>query len=151
MSTVKPSSYCSQPNTQYRFHLVKPNFIAISGLIHITTHDLMHKSQTNSPHRPHIVRGLSNGSKKILTIRSQVLGPIKQSFKASTKPKHHKTLKQSVKPSRINPLLHGVCQNSKKPVPTHCPLRVEQLSLLLRRIPTVGSPRILERRPLLSL
>ena len=36
MRTVKPSGYCSQPITKYRFHVVNLNFVAISDLIHIT-------------------------------------------------------------------------------------------------------------------
>ena len=62
----------------------------------------------------------------------------------------YKTLKQSVTSSRIKPLPQGVCRNSKKPVPMRSPLCVEPLCFLARRIPTVGSPRILERSHSLS-
>ena len=62
----------------------------------------------------------------------------------------NKTLKQSVNSSRIKPLPHGVCRNSLKLVPTRCPHRIEQLSFLLRRNPTVRSPGILERSHSLS-
>ena len=79
------------------------------------------------------------------------LGPIKRPFKASTNRNIHKTLKQSVTSSRMKPLPHGVCRNSSKPESTRCPRRVEQLSFLLRRNPTVGSPGILEKRYFLSL
>ena len=34
--TVNSLGYCSQPITKYRFHVVNSNFVAISGLIHIT-------------------------------------------------------------------------------------------------------------------
>ena len=62
----------------------------------------------------------------------------------------NKTLKQSITSSRIKPLPHGVCRNSKKPVLTHCPRRVKPLSFLHRRNPTVRSPVILERSHTLS-
>ena len=51
----------------------------------------------------------------------------------------------------MKPLPQGVCQKLPKPVPTRCPLRVEQLPFLSRRNPTVGSPTNLERRRTLSL
>ena len=51
----------------------------------------------------------------------------------------------------MKPLPYGVCQKLPKPVPTCCPLRVEQLSFLSRRNPTVGSPTNLERRRTLTL
>ena len=100
----------------------------------------------NNPNSPWSVMDCTNGFQNFLTIRFQDSGPIKRPFKASNRPKHHKTLKQSVKPSRIKPLPHGFCRNSLKPEPTRCPRRVERLSFLLRRIPTVRLPRILERR-----
>ena len=58
----------------------------------------------NSPQHSHGLSWAIHLSSIILTLRSQGLGPIKRPFKASTQPKHHKTLKPSVKPSRINPL-----------------------------------------------
>ena len=60
-------------------------------------------------------------------------------------------LKQIVKPSRINPLPHGVFQKLPKLEPTCRILRVELLSFLLRRISTVGLPKNLERSRTLSL
>ena len=104
----------------------------------------------NNPNSPWTVTDCTNGFQNFLTIRFQDLGPIKRPFKASIQPKHHKTPKQSVKPSRINPLHHRVCRNSNKPVPTRCPRRVERLSFLSRRIPTVGLLVILERSSSLS-
>ena len=105
----------------------------------------------NSPQHSHRLSRAIHLSSMILTLRSQVLGPIKRLFKASTQPKHHKTLKLSVKPSRINPLLHGVCRNSLNLVPTRRSRCIEQLSFLLRRISKVGSLGILERRYTFSL
>ena len=105
----------------------------------------------NNPNSPSTVTDYTNWVSQFLTLRSQVLGLIKQSFKASTQPKHHKTLKQSVTSSRMKPLPHGVCRNSLKPEPTRSPHRVERLSFLLRRISTVGSPVNLERSYTLSL
>ena len=99
----------------------------------------------NNPNSPWSVMDCINGFKIFLTIRFQDLGPIKRPFKASNRPKHHKTLKQSVKPSRIKPLPHGVFRNSSKPESTRRLLRVEQLSFLPERISTVGSPTNLEK------
>ena len=99
----------------------------------------------NNPNNPWSVTDCTNGFQNFLTIRFHDLGPIKRLFKVSNRPKHHKTLKQSVKPSRIKPLPHGVCRNSSKPESAHWLLRVEQLSFLPRRISTVGSPTNLER------
>ena len=84
----------------------------------------------NNPNSPWSVTDYINGFKNFLTNRFQDLGPIKRPFKASNRPKHHKTLKQSVKPSRIKPLPHGVCRNSSKPEFTRRLLRIEQLSFL---------------------
>ena len=63
----------------------------------------------------------------------------------------NKILKQSVTSSRIKPLPHGICRNSKKPMPTRCPRCVELLCFLTRRNPTVGLARNLERRSTFSL
>ena len=100
----------------------------------------------NNPNSPWSVMDCTNGFQNFLTIRFQDSGPIKRPFKASDRLKHHKTLKQSVKPSRIKPLPHGVCRNSSKSESMRRPHRVERLSFLLRRIPMVGSPENLERR-----
>ena len=105
----------------------------------------------NNPNSPWSVTDCTNGFQNFLTIRFQDLGPFKRSFKALNHPEHHKTLKQSVKPSRINPLPHGVCRNSSKLVSTCRLLRTEQLSFLPRRISTVGLPRNLKKRKTLSL
>ena len=78
-------------------------------------------------------QGLSRAihlSSIIFTLRPHILGPIKRSFKASTQPKHHKTLKPSVKLSMINPLPHGVYRNSLNPVPTRSHRFVEPLCFL---------------------
>ena len=50
----------------------------------------------------------------------------------------------------MKPLPNGVSRKLPKPVPTRSPLRVEKLSFLARRNPTVRSPGILERRCSLS-
>ena len=92
----------------------------------------------------------SKNSSKIQTIMSQVLGPIKRSFKASNQPKHYKKLKQSITSSRIKPLPHGVCQKLPKPMPMCSPRCVEPLCFLVRRNPTVRSLVNLERRCSLS-
>ena len=104
----------------------------------------------NNPNSPLSVTDCTNGFQNFLTIRFQDLGLIKRPFKASNLPKHHKTLKKSVKPSRIKPLSHGVCRNSLKSEPTRRPRRVEQPFFLLRRISTVGLPVNLERSLSLS-
>ena len=72
----------------------------------------MKQTPQTTPTQSRTVQMGFKNSPKIPTIRSQVLGPIKRSFKASNQPKHYKTLKQSVTSSRIKPLPHGVCQNS---------------------------------------
>ena len=99
----------------------------------------------NNPNSQWSVTDCTNGFQNFLTIRFQDLGPIKRPFKASNRPKHHKTLKQNVKPSRIKPLPHGVFRNSLKSESTNRLLRVEQLSFLPRRISTVESSTNLER------
>ena len=111
-------------------------------------HELMHNS---SPKMTQQSVDCTNRLQKFSTIRSQVLGPIKRPFKASINSNIYKTLKQSVTSSRMKPLPHGVCRKLPKPVPTRCPRRVEQLSFSARRIPTVRSPGILERRYTFSL
>ena len=105
----------------------------------------------NSPQHSHGLSRAIHLSSIIFTLWSQVLIPIKRPFKASTQPKHHKTLKLSVKPSRINALPHGVCRNSLNLVPTRRHRCVKPLCFLSRRIPTVGLPRNLERSFSLSL
>ena len=111
-------------------------------------HELMHNS---SPKMTQQSVDCTNRLQKFPTTRSQVLGPIKRPFKASINSNIYKTLKQSVTSSKMKPLPHGVFQNSKKPGPTRCPRLVEKLSLSARRILTVRSSGILERRHSLSL
>ena len=128
--------------------------MAIFGPIHITTQFyfiIYETTPKNSPQHSHRLSRAIHLSSIIFTLRSQVLGLIKRPFEASNQPKHHKTLKQSVKPSRIKPLPYRFCRNSLKPKPTRRPYCVERLSFLFRRIPTVGSPVILERSHTLSL
>ena len=93
---------------------------------------------------------LSTWVSKNSSPRFQDLEQIKRPFKASNQLKHHKTLKQSVKPNRIKPLPHGVYRNSLNLVPTQSPRCVKPLCFLSRRIPTVGSLVILERSSPLS-
>ena len=104
-----------------------------------------------NPNSPCTVTDCTNGFQNFLTIRFQALGPIKRSLTASINSSIINTLKQSVKPSRINPLPHGVCRNSLKSEPTHRPRCVERLSFLSRRISTVGSLVILEIIHVISL
>ena len=104
----------------------------------------------NSPNSPYIATDCAERAPKILTFWSQDLGPIKRPLTASINSSINKVLKQRVNPSRIKPLPQEVCRNSLKPEPTRRPLCVEQLSFLLRRISTIGSPGILERSDSLS-
>ena len=105
----------------------------------------------NSPNSPYIATNCAEQAPKILTFRSQDLGPIKRPLTASINSSINKVLKQRVNPSRIKPLPHGVCRKLPKPVPTHRPRCIERLFFLSRRIPTIGSPVILERSLSLSL
>ena len=104
-----------------------------------------------SPNRPYIATDCAERAPKIITFRSQDLGPIKRPLTASINSSINKVLKQIVNSSRIKPLLHGVCRKLPKPVPTRRPRCVERLSFLSRLIPTVGSPIILEISYTLSL
>ena len=104
-------------NIQSSVHFVNPNFMAIFGPIHITTQFyfiIYETTPKNSPQHSHRLSRAIHLSSIIFTLRSQVLGPIKRLFEASNQQKHHKTLKQSVKPGRIKPLPYGVCRNSLK-------------------------------------
>ena len=78
-------------NHQHRFHVVKPNFIAISGPIHIIIQFISQiKTQTlKTTHKT--VTDCTIGFHNFLQIWSQVLGPIKRPFKASTQPKHQQS------------------------------------------------------------
>ena len=95
----------------------------------------MKQTPQTAPTQSRTVQMGSKNSPKFPTIRSQVLGPIKRSFKASNQPKHYKTLKQSVTSSRIKPLPHGVCKNSNFLVSTRSSHCVDQLFLQFRRKP----------------
>ena len=98
----------------------------------------------NNPNSPWTVTDCLNGFHKF-----QHFGSNGRS-RPQTNQNIHKTLKQSVTSSRMKPLPHGFCQKSLKPEPTRRPHYVERLSFLLRRNPTVRSPRILERSHTLS-
>ena len=117
-----------------------------------THHNMIYctNQHINSPNSPYITTDCAERAPKILTFRSQDLGPIKRPLTTSINSSINKVLKQIVNPSRIKPLPHGVCLNSLKPEPTSRPHHVERLPFLLRRIPTVGSPDILERSDSLS-
>ena len=108
-------------------------------------------TQLIHPNQPWTVTGCSIMVSKIISIRSQVLGPIKLPLTASFSSNIDKVLKEGINPSREKPLPLGVCQNFSNPVPTRSPLCVEQLPFLFRRLPTVGLPDILERSDTLSL
>ena len=141
-------------NIQSSVHFVNPNFMAISGPIHITTEFYFIIYETTPKNSPQYCHGLSRAirlSSIIFTLQSQVLGPIKRPFEASNQPKHHKTLKQSVKPSRIKPLPYEVCRNSFKSKPTRRPYCVERLSFLFRRIPSRIARNLREKSHSLSL
>ena len=105
----------------------------------------------NNPNSLWTVTDCPNGFLKLSHLGSKIWDRSNVRSRPQTNTIIYKTLKQSVTSSRIKPLPHGVCRNSKKPVPTHCPHRVERLYFLLRRNPTVRSPEILERSDTLSL
>ena len=102
------------------------------------------------PNSPHPSRTVHNGPKDFSHFGSKFWNRSNGRLRPQTNSTIHKTLKQSVTSSRIKPLPHGVCRNSKKPVPTRCPRCVEQLSFFARRNPTVRSPGILEISHILS-
>ena len=78
-------------NHQHRFHFVNQNFIAISGLIHITI-QFVSQITTQTPKTAHkTITDCTIGFHKFLTLRFQDLGPIKRPFKASTQPKHQQS------------------------------------------------------------
>ena len=94
----------------------------------------------NSPNSPYIATDCAEWALKILTFRSQDLGPIKRPVTASINSSINKVLKQRVNPSRINPLPHEVCQNSLKLESMRRPRCVKRPSFLSRRVLTVGLP-----------
>ena len=91
----------------------------------------------NNPNSPWTVTDCPNGFQKLPHLGSKIWNRSNGRSMPQTNRIINKVLKSRVKPSRIKPLPHGVCRNSLKPEPTRRPRRVEQLSFLLRRIPTV--------------
>ena len=74
-------------NHQHRFHFMNPNFIVISGLIHIII-QFVSQITTQTPKTAHkTVTDCTIGFHNFFTLRFQDLGPIKRQFKASTQPK----------------------------------------------------------------
>ena len=57
MNTIHVNSktfgYCSRPITKHRFHFVNPNFITISGFIHITIQFVSQIIQSTTQTAPH--------------------------------------------------------------------------------------------------
>ena len=102
------------------------------------------------PNSPHPSRIVHNGPKDFSHFDSKFWNLSNGRSRPQTNSIINKTLKQSVTSSRIKPLPHRVCQNSRKLVPTRSPCCVEPLSFLTRRNPTVRSPGILERSHTLS-
>ena len=93
--------------------------------------------EINIQNSPNIVTDCKNGLQKLQQFGSKIWDKSNSSSRLQTNRNIHKTLKQSVTSSRMKPLSHGVCRNPLNPVPTRCPHRVERLSFLLRRNPTV--------------
>ena len=89
------------------------------------------------PNSPHPSRIVHNSPKDFSLFGSKFWNRLNGRSRPQTNSIIYKTLKQSVTSSRIKPLPHGVCRNSKKPVPTRCPRRVERLSFLACCDPTV--------------
>ena len=103
------------------------------------------------PDSPHPSRTVHNGSKDFSHFGSKFWNRSNSRSRPQTNLIIYKSLKQSVTSSRIKPLPHGVCRNSSKPESTRRPRRVELLSFLLRRNPTVRLTGNLERSYSLSL
>ena len=104
----------------------------------------------NNPNSPWTVTDCPNGFLKLPHLGSKIWDRSNGRSRPQTNRNINKTLKQSVTSSRIKPLPHGFCRNSLKLKPMCRPRRVEQSSFLSRRIPTVGSPVILEISHILS-
>ena len=114
----------------------------------ISIYILMHNFNTSSPLIYLDSHGHSKISKKILTIRSQVLGPIKRPLTTSNQRKHGKTLKNGNKTQAGRNTTSWSCQKLTNPGSTRSLLCVERFPFLLRRNPTVRSPVFLERSAL---
>ena len=106
--------------------------------------------EINIQNSPNTVTNYPNGLQKLQQFGLKFYDRSNGRSRPQTNSTIHKTLKQSVTSSRMKPLPHGVCRNSLKLALTRSPRRVERLSFLLRRNPTVGSPVILERSHTLS-
>ena len=105
----------------------------------------------NNPNSPWTVTDCPNGFQKLPHLGSKIWDRSNGRSRPQTNPIIYKTLKQSVTSSRIKPLPHGVCRNSLKLESTRRPCRIEQLFFLLRKNPTVGLARNLERMRSFSL
>ena len=105
---------------------------------------------TMSPNSPHPLSRTAHTALKISHFGSKFWDRSNGHSRPQTNSIIYKTLKQSVTSSRIKLLPLGVCRNSSKLEPTRRPHCVERLSFVLRRNPTVRSPRILERSHTLS-
>ena len=101
--------------------------------------------EINIQKSPNTVTDCTNGLQKLQQFGSKIWDRSNGCSRPQTNRNIHKTLKQSVTSSRMKPLPHGVCRNSLKPEPTRRPHYVERLSFLLRRNPTVGSPKNLKK------
>ena len=100
-----------------------------------------HKQPTNF----WAVTAISYWVKRIKSIRSQALGPIKRPFKASSQSKHRKILKMGIKHKYGETHTSWILSKLTNPGSTRSLLHVERFPFLLRRNPTVRLPRILER------
>ena len=98
---------------------------------------------TNTQFSPYTATDCPNGFQKFSHFGPKFWVRSNGRSRPQTNPIINKTLKQSVTSSRIKPLHHGVCQNSKKSVPTCYPRCIERLCFLARRNPTVRSSGIL--------
>ena len=142
---MKPSGLLFTANHQTSVPLCEPEFH--SHIRPHTHHNTIYSTNytINNPNSMWTVTDCPNGFKKLPHLDSKIFDRSNGRSRLQTYRNIHKTLKQSVTSSRMKPLPHGVCQNSKKLVPTRCPCCVEPLCFLLRRISMVRSPDILDR------
>ena len=126
-------------------------FSAFFISIHVLNHKFLELKHPNSPLNFWAVTATKEILKKIPTIRSHVLGPIKRPLTASNQPKHRKTLKMRIKLKYGENPTSWSCQKLANPGSTRSLLRVERFPFLLRRNPTVRSRVFLERSQRLSL